>query len=352
MKITPSELKRINKNKVFQLIYNKKVLKRQDIADELSLSLPTVNQNLRELIEDGFVEFSGEFVSTGGRKPQVIVPIADAKYTIALNIRKNYIRLVLVDFLGEVVKSKREDVVFDDNKDYSAKLSSCVDLFIQECKVPRDKVLGVGITIPGIFDKESEKIIIAPTLGVRDFDINKLTTSMAYRTIVVNDARASAFTYVRKNDDVNNAVYLLVDGGVGGCIIENGKLLKGTNNRAGEIGHMTIVMDGKKCSCGKNGCLESYVAISTIKDENITDDYLKYLAIGISNIYTIFDRTIVIGGGLADILEKDMERLKDMLKIVNPIFFDGIDIKIDAHSKKEALTGAALMLIEDYIRNI
>lgn len=358
-KITPLELKKINRNRIFRLIYEKKTLKRQDLADELYLSLPTVNQNLKDLMEEGLIEFSGEFTSTGGRKPQVITPVRDAYLTVALNIRKTYVRVVLVDLYGDVISSEREDLEFEDTDEYSKKLGKIVDSFIKKQeKDSKMRILGVGVTIPGIFDKESEKILIAPTLGIRDYDIKKLTKYMKYPTIVVNDARASAFTYMRKSDDVMHGVYLLVDRGVGGCIIEDGKLIPGINNRAGEIGHMTIVPGGRKCACGKIGCLESYISITQIPEKSgvgsmkLSDEYLYYLALGISNLYTIFDGTIIIGGGLAAYLERNRMRLHSILKEMNPLLLEEMDVRIDANSKKEALTGAALMLIEEFVKRV
>lgn len=360
-KITPLELKRINKNRIFRLIYDRKALKRQDLADELSLSLPTVNQNIKELMEEGMIEFSGEFTSTGGRKPQVITPVRMSRLTVALNIRKTYVRVVLVDLYGDVMDSQREELEFADTDEYSKRLGKIVDSFITKqngqyaLEKASSRILGVGITIPGIFDRESERILIAPTLGIKDYDITKLTKYMKYPTIVVNDARASAFTYIRKSDEIRHGVYLLVDRGVGGCIIEDGRLVRGTNNRAGEIGHMTIVPGGRKCACGKSGCLESYLSIinfSDILNSELTDEYLTYLALGISNLYTIFDGPIIIGGGLAAYLEPNLSRLHDKLKEMNPFLLEELDIRIDANSKKEALTGAALMLIEEFVKGI
>lgn len=348
-RITPLELKKLNKNRIFRMIYERKGVKRQDLADELSLSLPTVNQNIKELMEEGLIEFSGEYISTGGRKPQVITPVREAHFTVALNIRKTYVRVVLVDMYGDVVASERKDLEFADSDEYSKKLGEIVDSFVEG---KADKILGVGITIPGIFDRGSERILIAPTLGIKDFDITNLTKYMSHNTIVVNDARASAFTYIRKSDAVQHGVYLLVDRGVGGCIIEDGKLVRGNNNRAGEIGHMIIVPGGRKCGCGKYGCFESYISITQLEAENIPDEYLEKLALGISNIYTIFDGTVVIGGGLAARLENDMARLENFLGQINPFLLDGLDIRIDANSKKEALTGAALMLIEDFVKAV
>lgn len=362
------EQKKINRSQIFRLIYERRCCKRQDIADELLLSLPTVNQNLKELMEEGLVTASGEFSSTGGRKPQVIMPVRDSKLTIALNIRKTYVRVVLVDLFGDVVKSEREELDFSDTGEYSEKLGVIADTFIAKQKVPKERILGVGITIPGIFDRESEKILIAPTLGIRNYDIKKLTRHIKYPAIVVNDARASAFTYIRRNDSLKYGVYLLVDRGVGGCIINDGKLTRGVNNRAGEIGHMTLIPGGRRCACGKSGCLESYISTARITEEYGAqmdaffgaesrwtpqfEEYMEMLALGISNLYTIFDCPVIIGGGVAVYLEFHLDTLYDKMKEISPLLLDGVDIRIDDNTRKESLTGAALMLIEDFIKSV
>lgn len=368
-KITPVELKKLNRNRIFQMIYQRNGVKRQDLADELSLSLPTVNQNIRELMEEGLIAFSGEYLSTGGRKPQVIAPVADYRLTIALNIRKTYVRIVLVDFNGEVLDSRSENLEFTGDADYSKKLGSIVELFIREKRIKEKKILGVGITIPGIFDKESQRILNAPTLGIKDYAIENLTRSVPYPSIVVNDAKASAFTYLRKTDPLSYGVYLLVDRGVGGSIIADGKLVRGMNNRAGELGHMTIVPNGRKCACGKCGCLESYVSTAQIPEgyhtcmedffgtENYRKErgeYLKNLAVGISNLYTILDCPVIIGGELAIYLDQEpvLKELRGYVKEVNPQLGDSLELRLDGNSKKESLTGAALMLLEKFVQTV
>ena len=71
-KLTNTDVKKLNKNRIFRLIYNSDKISRQEIADRLGLSLPTVNQNLKMLMEDGLIEYVGNFTSTGGSRAQAI----------------------------------------------------------------------------------------------------------------------------------------------------------------------------------------------------------------------------------------------------------------------------------------
>ena len=70
-KITTSEVRKYNKNRIFKLIYNSNSISRQEIADTLGLSLPTINQNIKLLKEEGLILLEGNFDSTGGRKAQM-----------------------------------------------------------------------------------------------------------------------------------------------------------------------------------------------------------------------------------------------------------------------------------------
>ena len=72
-KITTTDVKRFNKNRIFRLIHYADKISRQEIADILQLSLPTVNQNLKLLLEKNLIDFVGNFESTGGRKAQAIM---------------------------------------------------------------------------------------------------------------------------------------------------------------------------------------------------------------------------------------------------------------------------------------
>ena len=88
--------KKLNKNRIFRLIYNSDKISRQEIADQLGLSLPTVNQNLKMLMEDGLIEYVGNFTSTGGRRAQAITINNNARKAISVNIKADYINVDVV----------------------------------------------------------------------------------------------------------------------------------------------------------------------------------------------------------------------------------------------------------------
>ena len=104
-KLTNTDVKKLNKNRIFRLIYNSDKISRQEIADRLGLSLPTVNQNLKMLMEDGLIEYVGNFTSTGGRRAQAITISNNARKAISVNIKADYINVDVVGLKGQIIYS-------------------------------------------------------------------------------------------------------------------------------------------------------------------------------------------------------------------------------------------------------
>ena len=112
-KITTTDVKRYNKNRIFQLIYTTGKISRQEIADVLQLSLPTVNQNLKILFEKNLLIYEGNFESTGGRKAQVISINGAARYVISVNLSDKGIKADILDLNCNVIGNMRVPVKYE-----------------------------------------------------------------------------------------------------------------------------------------------------------------------------------------------------------------------------------------------
>ena len=384
--ITTVDLKRMNKRRIFQYIHYAKETSRQDIGNKLDLSLPTINQNLKSLKESGLIHFVGSFDSTGGRKAQTIIVNEKAKLAISVNIKKNIIVAMAINLNGAVVATISKNITFKLCEKYSKSIGTLLDELINMNHLEIDNILGVGITIPGIFDKSGENILVAPTLHASDFEVSFLSKCVNFPCMVVNDAKSGAYAEIwykgiydvsKKINDFDQfndstKAYLLLDRGVGGAIIQGAKHYEGMHNRAGEFGHMTIVPGGRKCECGKQGCLEAYVSTARLSDdfkitleeffkelENGNKDYKKVfsgyidkLCVGINNIYTMFDSEILIGGKVASYIIPYLDIIKNKLQTLNSFDTDGNYLKLSQCEQQEAGIGVALMFIGEYIQNI
>ncbi|BBF43823.1 hypothetical protein lbkm_2511 [Lachnospiraceae bacterium KM106-2] len=371
-KLTAIELKKINRNRIYKFIYRNRGISRQDIASELELSLPTVNQNLKELSEAGYIGFEGSFQSTGGRKAQVIVPVSNAKVSIGIDIHKNYVRVLAVDMYGVVLDYEKYLKVFSLEEEYSRYLAYLVDNIIGHNHFGEDQVLGVGIAIPGVFDKDKKIVLKAPSLQIGNFPISLLMKYMKYPYLVENDAKAGAFTEYWNNIDSETKVYLSIEKGIGGCIIRSDGLEKGSHHRSGEFGHMLIQPDGRACNCGNKGCLEAYISTSRLSDDlgcevedffaelatgnekykKIWEEYEKYLCIGIHNIYMMYDVDIILGGILAQYLDPYLPEIKKRLAKLNFFEETGDYLSITQYQSKATAIGAALQLISGFMETI
>lgn len=372
-KLTNTDVKKLNKNRIFRLIYNSDKISRQEIADRLGLSLPTVNQNLKMLMEDGLIEYVGNFTSTGGRRAQAITISNNARKAISVNIKADYINVDVVGLKGQIIYSMDVKAHFSKSSAYIEKLTDAVRHAADYVGADADDILGVGITVPGILDDEKQILISAPPLKAKNYDFTKLISAIDYPVVVMNDARAEAYAdhwFNGKSQD--EKIYIMLGEGVGGAYINASAIRNGVHNRGGEFGHMVIHPGGKQCLCGKKGCLEAYVSEKVLSSEldmtldnffelaaqgnknnsNVLDEYMDNLALGINNIYTMMDCDIVLGGTVAPYLKQYESSIKE--RLVNDYSFDtdADYLRISDGGGRKSGLGAALSFVARFIDGV
>ncbi len=387
-----TDVKKYNKNRVFRLIHYAGKISRQEIADILGLSLPTVNQNLKMLAEDGLIEFVGNFASTGGRKAQAITVRKKAKCAISVNLLANRIHVALVDLRGEILCSVQSGVSFSDNEKYLQTMTDLIADVVMRNGIKTSSILGVGITIPGVLDTQQNIIVSAPTMHVQNYSIEKITARIPYHCIVMNDAKAHSyaeFWHHRKCTDVQsidaekfdkiitakeelNQLYLMLGEGVGGSYITNEKIMQGEHNRYGEFGHMTIYPKGKRCTCGRQGCFEAYVSARCLSTElgisleqffeeleqhdsqrsSYFAQYIDDFTTGVNNLYTIYDCNIVIGGVVSPYLKPYEQKIRDILRKKYAFDTDAAYFHLAECGVEESDAGAALTFLGAFIQEV
>ena len=372
-KLMNTDVKKLNKNRIFRLIYNSDKISRQEIADQLGLSLPTVNQNLKMLMEDGLIEYVGNFTSTGGRRAQAITIDNNARKAISVNIKADYINVDVVGLKGQIIYSMAVKAHFSKSSAYIEKLTDAVRHAVDYVGADADDILGVGITVPGILDDEKQILISAPPLKAKNYDFTKLISAIDYPVVVMNDARAEAYAghwFNGKPED--EKIYIMLGEGVGGAYINASAIRNGVHNRGGEFGHMVIHPGGKQCLCGKKGCFEAYVSEKVLSSEldmtldnffelaaqgnknnsDVLDEYMDNLALGINNIYTMMDCDIVLGGTVAPYLKQYDNSIKE--RLVNDYSFDtdADYLRISDGGGRKSGLGAALSFVARFIDGV
>ncbi len=128
---------------------------------------------------------------------------------------------------------------------------------------PDAEILGVGIGAPGPLDTKSGVVLLSPNLGWSEMPLrDRLGTALAIPAALDNDANCAALGEWWRGAarGAQHAVVVTVGTGIGGGIIIGGRLYHGRSDCAGEVGHTTIDVDGRRCKCGNYGCLEAYAS--------------------------------------------------------------------------------------------
>jgi glucokinase len=127
----------------------------------------------------------------------------------------------------------------------------------------RSDFAGVGIGSPGPLNRETGTVINTPNLGWRNFPLRDLIANAVNLPAVLdNDANCATYGewWLGAGRNIGTLIGITLGTGIGGGIVLNGEIFHGVSDSAGEIGHMTIEANGRKCPCGNYGCLEAYAS--------------------------------------------------------------------------------------------
>lgn len=368
--------KRATRNSVYRYLYESKdFCSRQTLATELGLSLPTIYQNLTELMELGLVCGTDEKLSTGGRRVEGLAVVSDARIAVGVSISDDGLRMSEVDLhLNELAYKKitiPRAEMFKNLALYKKVFVRETEGFIDEFKIDRNRLLGIGVALPGIVNNDGKMLEYAPTLGLHNITLEEFKGDCPYPIYMENDANCGGAAEWFLRDSSRNFAYLSLEEGIGGAVFGNGMPYYGDNHRSGEFGHICVEPGGLKCSCGRRGCLEAYCSSRRISsDMGITADefaerlksgdieyvmqwesYLRHLALGINNIRMVLDCDVVLGGFLSEYIEGSLPRLKQYLTTLNPFETD-VDYVRLSRLRHTIPMGAALHFVKKFIEEL
>lgn len=365
------DVKRRNRINTLRCILTCDRISQMGLSQRLSLSWPTVLQNVKELTELGLIHEVGSYESTGGRKAKAYAPIPDAKLALGLDITRNHVSVVLVDLCGQVVRSVRKTRPFSLDDGYAQGLGELTGRFVQENNA-QDRLLGVGVSLPGIVSDAQGILIDSHILGVRNVSTAFFNQYIPYPCHFINDANAAGLAEVYGRPDAGDFVYLSLSNSVGGAILNGGAPYTGDHLRAGEFGHTTLVPGGRLCYCGKEGCLDAYCAARVLSDhtdgkladffdrlrtgepqlQQVWQEYLQYLAVAVNNLHMSFDCDVIVGGYVGSYLEEFGGSLRAMLEERNTFQQDASYLKFCRYKLEAAAVGAALVQVEEFIQEL
>lgn len=369
---TNMEVKKKNRNRVFRYICKHGTVSNPDISYHMKMSLPTVTQITKELIERGFIEETGELQSTGGRRAKALSVVVNVKQAVGLDITKNHISFVLTNLTGEILKHVRIFLPYAHEAAYYRRVNEELECFLEESNVDRKRILGIGISFPGIIDLDRQLITYSHILGVKMISFDSVSSFFDYPCCFLNDANAGAYAEGIRSDERERFFYLSLSNTVGGAIFDHNGLVQGNHFRCGEVGHMTVIPDGRLCYCGKKGCLDAYCSATILSDaaggklekffellerkehraEEIWDAYTGYLAVALNNIRMLLDCDIILGGYVGSYVEPCLPDIWKKVSERNTFTEDRQFVNSCRYKVGAAALGAALEVIENFVRQI
>lgn len=260
------------KRKIKKELYFAGALSSSDLSMLTGKSLPLTVKVLNELLEEGEVIETGYAVSTGGRRPQTYALQSNLLYTVSVAMDQLITRIALMDmqsrFAGEV---EEIELSLTNNPKSLEQLTTHIERFIKKSGVAKNKIVGVGVGMPGFIDvnKGLNHSFLKPKQG--HSIVSYIQSVINLPVVIDNDSSLIALAELRlgRARHKKNVMVINIGWGIGLGVIMNGEIFRGENGFAGEFSHIPLFTNNKLCSCGKTGCLETETSLLVIAEKAI-----------------------------------------------------------------------------------
>ena len=237
-----------------------------ELSDKIHKSIPLTTRMLGKLIEEGWVIETGYAASTGGRRPVMYSLKQDVLYVVSVAMDQLVTRIAIVDMKNRnVAELEPFELPLTRNPDAHVTLAEKINEIISESGIPKNKIAGVGIGMPGFVS--ASKGINYTFLETDGLTITQYISERVELPVFIdNDSRLIALAELKFGAarDKKNAMIINVGWGVGLGMILDGELFRGHDGFAGEFSHIPLFLNNKLCSCGKSGCLETETSLLVV----------------------------------------------------------------------------------------
>lgn len=312
------------------------------------------------------------------------------RYLLGVDIGGTTTKLGIISETGDIIEKWEITTRTGDKSDQIPHdVWASLSEHLQKKDIDKSQCLGIGAGAPGFIIPETGDIAQAVNLGWLDFPLGTILHELSDLPVYIeNDANVAALgeNWLGSGGLAENLVMVTLGTGVGGGIIVSGKIVSGSNSMAGEIGHMTVDVNGANCNCGRKGCLETVASATgigriatervqenpdssltpllkkkgrlTAKDvfdalknndhvaEVIVDDIMDTLGLALSNVTTIVNPSrIIIGGGVSkagDALLKPLEKAFERYAL--PRIVEGTTFEIAKLGNDAGIIGGAYLV--------
>lgn len=370
-------LRVVNRESVIKLLLETSPLTKQDIARVTSLSFSAVSNLVSEMEEDKTVREVGLAASGGGRKATLYELNPHACVFLGVDIQVERLSMVIMGQDASVIASHEESL--DVTLGPTAVVKRIVELarsLVSRQGFKLQDVGGMGVSVPGPIDARRQIVVSPPNLpGWRNVPLGDMIESaIGITCLIEKDANAAAFGECKygAGRGVDNLLYVMADTGIGGAIIINGSIFRGSFDDAGDIGHMPIDINGPKCNCGRTGCVEALASglaierkiqlntgtiasISDLYDLYEIDEEMacivreagRYLGCAVGGLVNALNTSLVIFGGslLGRSEHYFQETVESMKRQVLPEFVHQVRVERPRFREFAGAVGAAALMV-------
>lgn len=258
-----ADLREANERLILNLIRQTPDISRSDLVRITGFSASSVSLIVNRLVRRGWVrEDRLESNSQTGRPPVALRLDADSMLAIGVEISRERTRVAVADLDGRILRQKSLPWHSSANV-FLGRLRSTIQAEAAACG--EEKVLGVGVALPGTIRRDTGRVTAAEGLGWFDIDVGgELSRRSKMPFYYDNNAKlaATAERWYRKpgSAEIKDYVFITAQGGLGTGVVIDGRILHGADGEASEFGHTLLYANGRKCICGNSGCWEEYAS--------------------------------------------------------------------------------------------
>lgn len=241
---------------------------RNEIVQVTGLSSATVATVVGELLTEGIVVETRITVGRVGRPTATLAMNAERGRVVGVDVAETYVRVVVFDTaLNEVAfaEVQRDEHLLAPDL-MVATIGETLDEVLDREEIPRETVLGVGVSLPGLVRGPAGVTVFVPNWAWSSADLDNLRARVGLPLVLDNPLKAiaTAELWLGGGRFCSNFVTVNLGTGVGAAIVLDARIARGATNSAGEWGHSLLVLDGRQCRCGRRGCVEAYVGVPGI----------------------------------------------------------------------------------------
>jgi predicted NBD/HSP70 family sugar kinase len=368
-------IKKINRCLIISRIIEQGMISRADLSKITKLTRATISVQAADLLEEELIVESQQEHNNVGRKPIMLSLNRKAGYALGIDLDYRHITFTLSDLMGCPVHSNTVEI---NNSNYDEVL----EILISQIKNYEDGysnsrfgIVGIVIGIHGIV-KKNEIINFVPQHKWQNKDLKgDLEKVFTIQIHIENNANLCSFAEkVFKHHQSENLLSISMYSGIGLGVLLNGEALKGYHGYAGEMGHMIIIPDGKRCNCGNLGCWELYASEASffkrlaekhhkenltyhdvqklLKDEdpltcNEMEQFIKYLTIGLNNVINLLNpETLVLNSELLKLYPDAESKIKSHLTSSVSHYSELLISELGKHA---CVMGACALAIKNFL---